>query len=211
MKNLLVQLIDEGRLSTPEQLKSAYRRMSVRAHPDIAGSNEYLDLFLSLSNHYEEAKAYLAARLPAAVADANHRLAFFRQLRVIETIEAPYAFHATEYAGELRAAKREALAAMEGWRPDLCELYQEASTELAQLKAEKPRGPYMKHALALNVRPLMHDLIGYHLTGKSLYARMARQNRTGILHQLEVNGRKSLGRFLAFLVEDMGNGPAILA
>jgi hypothetical protein len=210
MENLLIRLIDEGRLSTPEQLKSAYRRMSLRTHPDIAGSNEHLELFLSLSNHYEEAKAYLAGRLPAAPAEVNERLAFFRQLRIIETIEAPYSFRATEYARELRAAKRDALAAMEGWRPDLCGLYQEASTELALLKTERPRGPYLKHALALNVRPLMHDLIGYHLTGRSLYARMARQNRTGILHQLEVSGNKSLGRFLSFLVEDMGNGPAIL-
>ena len=57
--------------------------------------------------------------------------------------------------------------------------------------------------------PLMHNLIGYHLTGREVYSRQARQNLSGIMHQLEGNGRTSLAGLLTLLLEDMKNGAAV--
>ena len=67
-----------------------------------------------------------------------------------------------------------------------------------------------KLALALNVRPLMYDLIAYHLTGQDLYAKQARQNLSGIKHQLAQKGCVALRGLLSLLLDDMKNGAAVL-
>jgi len=186
----------------------------VTGGPDAAGSNEYLETFLSLSSQYAEAKLYLS-RLNTQTEVArpvrgNHRLTFFRQLDVIESLELPYAWHQDENRDALGAARRAARDALRHWKADWIELYQDADQELVRIKQQRPRGPYLKHALALNIRPLMHDLIGFHLTGRDLYAKQARQNLAGIMHQLNVNGCLRLQQFLSCLIEDTNEGPAVL-
>ncbi len=215
MRNVLIQLIDAGRVQTLEELKSAYRKVTLKTHPDAVGSDRYLESYLELSGHYREAKAYLARSQPAGTGPdeseiRNHRLAFFRQLHLIESMEMPYAFHQEENGEKLRVAKTAAMNELVIWKEELAGLYREADKEYAGIKREKPMGPYLKHALALNVRPLLHNLIGYHLTGRELYAKQARQNLSGIMHKLSEKGCVSLREFLEFLLEDMKNGPAVL-
>jgi hypothetical protein len=89
-------------------------------------------------------------------------------------------------------------------------LYQAAATELSQVKAEKPRGRHWDNALALTLRPVMYNLVAYHLAGGGVYAKQARHNTSLIMHRLEANGWKNLRLFLSFLIEDMKEGPAIL-
>lgn len=78
------------------------------------------------------------------------------------------------------------------------------------LKTEKPRGPYLKYALALNIRPVIYSVVSFHLTGQEIYARQSRQNLGAILQRLQDRGCTALQRFLAFMIEDLRNGAAVL-
>ena len=215
MGNLLVELIQAGRIRTLDDLKSAYHSVVMKTHPDAAGSDRYLESYLRLSDCYAEARELLAhqqdpAPGPTEVPSVNHRLAFFQQLHVIESFEMPYAFHPEEHAAELALARAKAREALMGWRRDLAEIYPAADAEYVKLKTEKPMGPYLRYALALNVRPLVHDLVLYHLSAREVYARQARQNIGGIMHQLERKGCPALRELLSLLLSDMASGPAVL-
>ncbi len=213
--NPLLQLITDGRIQTSEELKAAYHRIVMSTHPDAVGSDRHLERFLRLSSNYQEAKALLS-EMGHGGGDTgpgkrpNPRLAFFQRLDQIETIEAPYAFHAGRSLFELLLLRQAATRQMRAWHPEWEELYGRADGEYAAIKREKPSGPYLKNALALNVRPLVHNLIAFHLTGRALYATQARQNLAGIMHRLEEKGCPSLHELLTHLLEDMKAGPAIL-
>jgi hypothetical protein len=211
--NVLVRLIDSGRIKNFDGLKNAYRRLVLKTHPDAIGSDRHLERYLELSNHYDIAKEYLKRHIVFTIDErdsTNHRLVFFQQLNLIETLEMPYSFHPEENADRLSAAKRRAVTAFSDWRNDHLELYKRADGEYTRMKKEKPSGPYLKNALALNIRPLIHNLIAYHLTGRELYVKQARQNLSGILHRLSEKGYTSLRDFLSFLLEDLKNGAALL-
>jgi len=215
VSNLLIKLIREDKIKTSEGLKSAYRTLVLKTHPDAVGSDKHLESYLELSNQYEEAKTYLTRSrqthsIPTDDRSRNHRLAFFRQLDLIESLEMPYAFHPEENKDRILIAKRTAMAEISNWKKELGELYEEADREYVSIKAEKPMGPYLKHALALNIRPLVHNLIAFHLTGRDLYAKQARQNLSGIMHQLVENGYDALREFLSLIIVDVKNGAAIL-
>lgn len=215
MNNVLVQLILAKKIGTLADLKSTYHKMIMKTHPDAAGSDIHLERYLRLTKDFEEARAHLAASRYAQSSSregesTNHRLAFFQQLHLIETLEMPYAFHPEEEAEKLALAKKTARASLLQWKRDLAEIYLDAEKEYSRIKREKPMGPYLTHALALNVRPLMHDLIAYHLTGRDLYAKQARQNLSGIMHQLTQKGCVALRELLSLLLDDMKNGAAVL-
>jgi hypothetical protein len=215
MGNVLIELIQSGKILTVDDLKSAYHAAVMKTHPDAAGSDRYLEGYLRLNDYYAEAKDFLSRQRSAPpnaveVRGTNHRLSFFQQLHVIESLEMPYAYHPHEHADELMLARRKAREEIAGWRGDLAEIYPAADAEYVKLKTEKPMGPYLRHALALNVRPLVHNLILFHLSSRELYAKQARQNLSGIMHQLTENGCPALREFLALLLSDMANGPAVL-
>jgi len=198
MGNVLIQLIQSGKLRSFEDLKSTYHKIVMKTHPDAVGSDKYLAEFHSAQGVSDEQ------------ACKNHRLAFFEQLRLIESLEMPYAFHQEENLEKLSLAKKAASDALQSWNKELAELYSQADKEYVKIKTEKPMGPYLKHALALNVTPLMHNLIAFHLTGRDLYAKQARQNLSGIMHQLTENGCNALREFLSVLLDDMKRGAAVL-
>jgi hypothetical protein len=125
-------------------------------------------------------------------------------------MEAPYAFHGSEHALALLRAKQAAVSEIRSWNPAWAELYRKAEGEYAAIKKERPSGPYLKDALALNVRPLIYNLIAFHLTGRSLYAKQAKQNLSGIMHRMGQKGCLSLRELLSDLLEDMEAGPAVL-
>lgn len=187
MNNVLVQLILAKKIGTFADLKSAHHTMIMKTHPDAAGSDIHRERYLRLTRDYEEARAHL-----------------------IETLETPYALHPEEEAEKLALAKKTARARLLQWKRDLAEIYRDAEKEYSRIKREKPMGPYLTHALALNVRPLMHDLIAYHLTGRDLSATQARQNLSGIMHQLTQKGCVALRGLFSLLLDDMKNGAAVL-
>jgi len=213
--NFLIGLIEQGKIRNLDQLKSAYRTATVRTHPDKVGSDEYLGTFLRLNDDYLAARAYLSRMEASAAAPANRisekpRLSFFRQIDLIESLEMPYAYHVDDNKDQIDATKALARDAIGQWKPEWLELYIKADADLVAIKRSKPSGPYLKNALGLNLRPLIHNLIGYHLTGRKLYGKQAHQNLPGIMHRLEQDGYLNLKMFLSLLIEDMEEGSAVL-
>ena len=214
MSNPLLQLIVTGRIRSADKLKAAYRKAIMKTHPDAVGSNKYVERYLKLRSQYDEAKNYLTESQNTQVSQdrfesSNHRLAFFEKLNQIERLEVPYAFHLDENIEQLVSLRKAAMDEISGWKQEIAPLYASADKEYVRLKTEKPMGPYMKYALALNVRPLVHNLTMYHLTGRKLYATQTRQNLSAIMHRLTENGCTALREFLTLLLEDMKNGPAV--
>ena len=211
--NPFVQLIQAGRITCLEDLKQSHRKIVMRTHPDAIGDPENADQFVTCSSFYEEAKMFLfnavkESRKQGIVPRTTPRLRFYRTLRRIEAIDTPYAFHRTEHRVEIQLLRAEATELFKTWNPDKGGLYQAAEREHAQIWAEKPHGPYLKHALALNIRPVLHNIITFHLTGRSVYRQQARQNIKAIMARLQEEGHAAFRDYLHFLISDMENGPA---
>jgi hypothetical protein len=215
LDNPFARLIAEGRISSPEQLKAAYHSLVMKTHPDAVGSDRLLEKYLQIGKHYEDARSTLLKQLkgsrdPEIAQPPNYRLEFYQQLHLVELLETPYVFHPEENQGRIRSAKGKGIEALLRWKPEAMELYLRADREYVSMKKEKPRGPYMKHALALNVRPMLYSITAYQLTGQEVYARQSMQNRSGIMHRLEEEGHGKLRELLEFLIEDMNKGAAVL-
>jgi hypothetical protein len=213
MNNPLVQLIADGRTRTLAELKATYHKLVMQTHPDAVGSDKLIGKFIEINDHYEEAKGYLtrlagdAELLPEAT---NHRLVFYKQLHAIETLEMPYAFRLDDNHESIRSAKALAIKALSEWCPRMVDLYTKADAEHVSVKREKPMGPYLKHALALNIRPLIHNIVAYQLTGQEVYANQCRQNLNAIMQKIAERGWRSLHGFLTFMIEDLKNKAAVL-
>jgi len=215
MRNALIELIRDGKIRSPGDLKKIYRKMVLQTHPDAIGSTILLESYLEIRRHYEEAERYLVDHgVKKAHGDngspVNSRLGFFKEWDVIETLEMPYAFPPEENKRKLAEAKQAAFTMLATWRPEWKELYKSVDEDSVRMKHGIPLGPYLKHAMALNVRPLAHNIIYFHLTGRTIYARQAKQNFAAIMYRLEQEGFGALREFLVLLVEDVQNGPAIL-
>ena len=214
MNNPLIQLIVDGRIRTLADLKAAYHKLVMQTHPDAVGSDKLLQKFLEFSNHYEEAKGYLARSirdhdLSNRTNRPNHKLEFYKHLHIIESLEMPYVFYSEENQESIRVAKKLATRELSEWKPEMVDLYAKADAEHVAIKREKPRGPYQKHALALNIRPLIHNVVAFHLSGQEVYARQCRQNQNAIMHKLAEQDWRSLYGLLTFMIEDLKNGAAV--
>ena len=128
----------------------------------------------------------------------------------IESMEMPYAFHSDENQESIKVAKQLAIAALSQWKPAVVDLYVKADSDHLSIKREKPRGPYLKHALALNIRPIIHNIVAFHLTGQQVYAKLIQQNLNAIMQRLADQGWNALYGFLTFMIEDIKNGAAVL-
>jgi hypothetical protein len=187
----------------------------MKTHPDAVGSDRLLGKYLEFNVHYEDAKRYLSgvSDSPSQIENSvtsNCRLEYFKQLHIVESLEMPYAYHPEENLQKIRAAKVQAIQSLSTWKPALVDLYRQADEEYVTMKHEKPRGPYLKYALALNVRPILHNVIAFHLTGRNLYLKQARQNLSAILHIVKERGYPSLHDFILELLEDTKTGAAVL-
>ena len=215
VNNALIQLIVDGRIRTLEDLRATYHTLAMQTHPDAVGSDKLVRKFLEFSDQYEEAKGYLAKSikdqgfLPEG-SSTNYRLEFYKQLHLVESLEMPYALHSDENQESITAAKQLAISALLEWKPAVVDLYGKADSDHLSIKREKPTGPYLKHALALNVRPIIHNIVAFHLTGQEVYARQSQQNLNAIMQKLADQGWNALHGLLTFMIEDLKNGAAVL-
>jgi hypothetical protein len=215
MKNPLVKLIADGRIHSIAELKATYHKLVMRTHPDAVGSDKLLRKFLEFSDYYEEAKGFLAQSAneqPSSIGIIAHnpRLEFYKQLHLVESLEMPYSFHPNENRASIGIAKKRAMEELAAWKPDLAKLYAQADAEHLRIKRQKPRGPYMKHALALNIRPILHNIVAFQLTGQLVYAKQSKQNLPAIMQKIGEMNCHSLHDFIAFMIEDLQNGAAVL-
>ncbi len=215
MANPLIQLINDGKIINLDQLRRAYRKIIMKTHPDAIGSSHLVDKLIEFSNYYEEAKEFILQSnkhfLNIQKLHINHRLLFFQQLHIIETIEAPYAYKPTNYKRITNEAKLNAAKSFQNWRNDKIEVYMRADKEYNLIKAHKPDELYMKDALKLNLMPVFHNIISYHLTGYSYYRTQIRQNIKAILHRLEQENYIALKEYIDLLINDLQNGPAVFS
>jgi len=183
----------------------------MRTHPDAVRGTGKADQFVTYSSFYEEARQLLfnlAQEKRRAVLQTSPRLQFYQRLRRIESLDMPYAFHRNEHQAEMQLFRAEAAELFRTWSPDNAELYKIAERQQQRIWAEKPSGPYMKRALALNIRPILHNIIAFHLTGTLVYKRQARQNIKAIMARLEEEGHTAFKDYLSLLIKDMENGAA---
>ena len=91
MDSVFMRKISEGRIRNLLQLKSAYRSLVMKTHPDAVGSDRLTDTFVRLSSEYEEAKTFLESRAPFRQSPAlprtkNNRLAFYQALQRLQSL-----------------------------------------------------------------------------------------------------------------------------
>ncbi len=213
-ESIFMRKISEGRIRNLQQLKNAYRSLVMKTHPDAVGSDRLTDMFVRLSSDYEEAKAFLEARVPLGQSPAlpiakNSRLAYYQALQKLQSLDSPFSFNKSDNVGAITEAKDRAWEHFRKWNGTHDGLYWQAQHEYERLKAEKPSGPYLKHALALNVSPVFHNIIAYHLTGIGFYRKQVKQNLNAILERLVDGGYSSLRDFLLLLIQDMEAGAAV--
>jgi hypothetical protein len=210
--NVFIRLIHQGRIEDLDDLKRAYRRLVMRTHPDAIGSTQLVQKFLEFGECYETAKIYLASRTQTHLigdpkASTNHRLEFFTLLKELEALDAPYAFHRDH--ARIGAVKARATEAFKGWGSREVGLFRKADLEHDRIKGERPEGPYLKKALGLNLRPVFHNVIMFHLTGRMVYKKQVRQNLSAILDRLQMGRHFALREYVEFLVADLENGAAV--
>jgi hypothetical protein len=216
MENVLLKYIHEGRIRSIDELKRIYRRIVLKTHPDSIGSNRFVNRFIEFSNFYEEARAIFDSNTNGSpsknVRIPNHRLCFFQAMHILQSLESPYAIEDQETKKlRIESMNLEAHAHFADWKGDLVELYELATNEYDLIKKQKPSGPYMKHALYFNLRPVFHNIIAYHLTGSSIYRRQIKQNLAAVMLRLEEKQCFSLRDYLQFLIKDMDMGPAVFS
>jgi len=216
-------------VTTGAQLRGAYRALVLRTHPDAVGSERLLDRYLALSSQYEEARRLLGEAggsraappagaapeaapgtvpRPTAATARNHRLLYFRALHQLERVDKPYSFHREENRARISELKARARAAFKAWNGAV-ELFDAADRDYDHLKAEKPVGPYLKDALAINVSPVFFNIVAFHLTGSPIYQQQVRQNLKAVLQKLADHHCTALRGFLEVLIDDMKDGPAV--
>ncbi len=109
MNNPFIKLIEEGRINKLTDLRSAYRKIVMRTHPDAIGSDKLVEKFLSYSNYYEEAKAFLSKKeVHKKHEEFNYRLLFYQQLYNIEYLEEPYSYKPKNFRKLINEAKQKA-------------------------------------------------------------------------------------------------------
>ncbi len=212
--NPFIRLIRQGRIKSLQQLRNTYRTLVMKTHPDTVGSNRLIDRYLSFGSYYEEAKSALEnpdaflTRTPGAVAP-SHRLAYYQTLHKLERIDKPYSFHRSQNLKVIHELKAGAYSHFVTWKGEYRGLYSDSDRDYDRLKAEKPSGPYMKHALAVNVSPVFHNIVNYHLTGMLFYKTQLKQNLMAVLQRLTDHECHALREFIELLIHDMDNGPAV--
>jgi len=212
--NPLIRLIREGRIGTLQQLKSTYRILVMKTHPDAVGSDRLVESHLSLSAQYEEARQFLergggAGAATGTAVPPNHRLAYFQVLHQLELIDKPYSFRRRQNFGRIQALKADALAHFRAWNGHHELLYADADRDYSRIKSEKRADASPEPTLAIVVSPVFHNIVAYHLTGMMFYRKQVNQNLQAILQRLAAEQCPALKEFLELLLGDMNNGPAV--
>ena len=213
-ENPLIRLIREGKISSLPQLKSTYRILVMKTHPDAVGSDRLVESHLSLSAQYAEARQFLERAVgtndvTGNAVPPNHRLAYFQVLHQLELIDKPYSFHRRQNFGRIQALKADALAHFRAWNGRHEQLYVDADREYDRIKSERRTDASKVQGLAIVVSPVFHNIVAYHLTGMMFYRKQVNQNLKAILQRLAAEQCPALKEFIELLLDDMNNGPAV--
>jgi hypothetical protein len=216
VENIFVKYIREGRIRSVDELKSYYRQIVMKTHPDIVGSDRLVEQYIEYGKQYSEARAMMQteANYPDTAAEehsVSYRLLFYREFYHLERIDRPYAFNKHYHSEEeIELAKRRVHEYFSEWRGECIDLHTQAQEMYDRIKKQKPRGPYRKHALFYNLSPVFHNILSYQLTGSPYYRKQLAQNFDAVIYELERGGFDRLIEYIHFLMADMHFGPAIM-
>ena len=180
MDNIFIRYINQGKIGSLDDLKRTYRQIVMKTHPDAVGSDRLVEQYIECRNYYEEAKAIFEniEKHP----NLDYRLQFYKEFYRLERIDKPYAFNKYYFSRkQIELSRQRAFDFFCRWQPDRIELYEQANRIYDQIKVEKPRGPYMKHALLFNLSPVFHNILSYQLTGLQFYRKQLKQNFAAVL------------------------------
>jgi len=206
--NIFINCINQGKIRSLDDLKRTYRQIVMKTHPDAVGSDRLVEQYIECRASYEKAKAIFESMEKPH--DLDDRLLFYQEYYSLERSDKPYAFNKYYFSREqIELTKQRAFEHFCKWQQNRIELYEQANRMYDQIKLEKPRGPYMKHALLFNLSPVFHNILSYQLTGLQFYRKQLKQNFAAVLFQLEQRKFHKLVEFVQFLIADMEHGPAI--
>jgi len=213
MSNPLILPIEEGRIRDLADLKSTYRSLLEQINSDGSNFAKAMQKYLESNKYYEEAKAYLAKTdsdiaLSIETYEISHRLEFYKQLHFIELIETQNGTQTEGNQKSISTNKEMAREALSNWKPGVVDLWAKADAELTIIKKESPTGLHHMHSLAVTIRPLIENIIAFHLSGNEAYAWLSRLSLDGIMQKIAVRGFRSLYGFITFIIEDLKNGVA---
>jgi hypothetical protein len=214
MENMFIRYIDSGKIRDHSELRHVYMKIVMKTHPDTVGSDRLVNRFLALTDQYEEAREYLSRRCSASrpggeYGEENYRLSFFRHIRALEALDFPFNRNKDTYKRDLEHLEDRAFSCFRKWRGPDSSLYAEAQKELDTLRGEMPYGPYRKHALYLNLRPVFHNIAAFHITGLQFYRIQIKQNLAAVIERLDERQLVNLKKYMLLLIDDMENGPAL--
>ncbi len=217
MENIFIKFIQEGKIQNIDGLKKAFRKIAKKTHPDIAGTDQFVDKFIQFKNYYDEAKRFLESNNliqeeKATDLKKDFRLLFFQELQKLDTLELPHNHTNNEIEEKIKEVKEFIRIYFKKWKEEYYELFNSANSEYEQIKKEKPANNLAnlrKPALYRNLRPVFFNLCSFHITGIQFYQRQLKRNLDLIILRLEEKKYFALKNFLLFLIKDADNGPAI--
>jgi len=171
MTKTLIDLIDEGKIKTLDDLKSAYHKIVMKTHPDAVGSEKLLAQYLSFTDQYEEAKGHLlnsqfTEKRVEEYKSISHKIKFFVNLGFTEAIEKLKAYEYSVDDEKMLLAKKQAEEILKKWRED-------------QLVPENEDSPIIM------VEPaLPKNVIAFRVIKDNLYLIRAHKDQRLTLHKL---------------------------
>ena len=216
MQNIFLKYVDQGRIRSLDDLKSCYRQIVMKTHPDAVGSDRLVECYIEYGRQYCEAMALISGGETshgeqATMMSSDYRLLFYKEFYQLERIDRPYPFNKHYHCRqEIREVRERVDSYFLKWNKENADLHTRAHEEYERIKGEKPRGPYRKHALLCNVSPIFHNILSYQLTGLPFYRKQLEQNFDAVMYKLEMRGFEALTEYIRFLIADLDVGPAIM-
>ena len=216
MKNIFINLIKNKKIQNLEELKKAFRKIAKKTHPDIVGSDQFIQKFILFKTFFEEAKQFLKSKdlideEQETIKNQNFRFLFFKDLKNLNTLELPHYMN-KKIIEQIKQTKESIAVNFKKWAPDNYKLFLSANKEYEQIKNEKYKNTLAnlrKPSLYKNLGPIFFNLSNYHIAGINFYKKQLKRNLDNILKRLENNNYHDLKKFILFLIEDMEKGPAV--
>lgn len=216
MENLFITMIDEGRISNSEELKRAFHSIAKKTHPDMVGSNRYVERFIKFNKQFIEAKEYLKRRgedEKIIEPPPDYRLIFFRELFALISLELPGKYLDEQLRRRVLEIGKMVKEAFSGWKVSEHKLFNSAALEYLKIRNEKPHNDFAhlrKPLLMVSLQPLIFSLCSYHISAKEFHLKQFNRNLKSVVIRLEEAGFLIMKEALLYLAADLKRVPAIL-
>lgn len=216
MENLFITMINEGRIKNSDELKRAFHSIAKKTHPDMVGSDRYVDRFIKFNKQFSEAKEYLKGR--GEMEDApepplDYRLLFYQELFALISLEEPGRYLNEQLRSRVKTVGTGVRKAFLRWKESESRLFNSAALEYLNIRDEKSHNDFAhlrKPLIMVSLHPLIFSLCSYHISGKEFHLKQFYRNLKSVIVRLEEAGFLIMKEALLYLAADVKRGPAIL-